>query len=89
MGEQRKRIANAARRTIFATACAALTSACPPDSTSGGTEEQRGSKENAKSGAGNDRRSLQEISGAERGKKDPRAADRDRAPDRDREPGGR
>jgi hypothetical protein len=73
-----------ARRTLFMVVCAGLTSACPPDSASSGAPEEQGSKENVKSGAGNDNRSLQDISGAERGEKDSRDNDRDT----DREPGG-
>ncbi len=69
-----------ARRWLVAAAL--LLTGCPPDNKSTtDSGEQGGSKDNAKSGAGNDHRSLQDISGAERSKDEPRGGNR--------EPGGR
>jgi hypothetical protein len=80
---QMKRRPSRARHLLMVALASSVTVACPPDN--GKTEqpaEERGSKENLKSGAGNDSRSLQDISGAERGNQDSKSS-------ADREPGGR
>ncbi len=85
MRRDRHRLQNQGRRwqlLVLVWTSPLMLTGCPPEGSSTSLPtEQGGSKENKKSGAGDDRRSLQDLSGAERSKTEPRGGNR--------EPGGR